>query len=91
MKVLVLNCGSSSVKFQLFEMDKEELLVSGHVSRIGSDEATLFYKVSKRRENHSVPEVRDHERAIDSILKLLVDRESGIVSDVCEIDAVGHR
>lgn len=91
MKVLVLNCGSSSVKFQLLDMDNERLLSKGIVERIGAGQARLKYQTSKGKLEKEPPGVNDHAEAIQVILDQLTDAEVGVLSSVKEIDAVGHR
>lgn len=92
MIVLVLNCGSSSVKYQLFNINEEsEVIAKGIVERIGFNDAIVNYKPTgkeKLREEMGIP---DHTVAINKIFKLLVDPEVGVIKDVKEIKAVGHR
>jgi acetate kinase len=91
MRVLVLNCGSSSVKFRLFRMEDEQLLASGIVERIGSREATLVYRVPGRDGHKEGVHADDHKQAINLVLERLSDRDLGVVHDIREIDAIGHR
>ena len=77
MKVLVINCGSSSIKYQLFDMPQENLLAKGLVEKIGEGKT-------------DVP-VASHEEGMKLIMKTLTDRDVGVVSDISRIDAVGHR
>jgi len=91
MKILVLNCGSSSVKFQLIEADKDKLIAKGIVEKIGSGSAVLRYKPINRNEIREVLEVKDHEYAIKLTLNTLTDKSRGVIKDVDEISAVGHR
>ncbi len=92
MKVLVLNCGSSSIKYQLIEMNHEaNLLAKGLVERIGMDDAILNHKPvgkEKVKETLSIP---DHQTGINKVLNALTDDEHGVIKDVHEIDAAGHR
>jgi acetate kinase len=92
MIVLVLNCGSSSVKYQLFNInEKSEVIAKGIVERIGFNNAIVNYKPTgkeKLREEMGIP---DHTVAINKIFQLLVDKEVGVIKDVKEIKAVGHR
>ncbi len=90
MKVLVLNCGSSSLKCQLIDMEKNERIMKGHYDRIGGSRSSLRFNV---RGNKTVIEhpARDFEEAISEILNLLVSKEFGAIKSFDEIGAVGHR
>jgi acetate kinase len=92
MSVLVLNCGSSSVKFQLIDMKKQRVRLKGLVEKIGSSRAILTF-TSERRKNsvRDVLEIPDHERAVRLILEILTDKERGVLTSMDEIVAVGHR
>ncbi len=90
MKILVLNCGSSSAKFQLFEIESKQVLVKGLIERIGSSGAIVRYHGYNRKLTKTV-EVFDHSAAIRRILDLIQDEEIGVIKDLTEIDAVGHR
>ena len=91
MKIFVLNCGSSSLKFQFIEADAEKLLAKGIVERIGASDAILTYKpvgkemVSQRRE------ILSHEAALSLVLELLCDAQQGVIANMSEIKGVGHR
>ena len=91
MKVLVLNCGSSSVKFRLFRMEDEQLQASGIVECIGSPEARLVYRVPRRDDRRQVVRAEDHSQAINLVLDGLTNPHHGVLEDIHEIDAVGHR
>ncbi len=91
MKILVLNCGSSSVKYQLIETDGEQVIGKGIVERIGSDEAVVRYEPAQRPEKRETRPVADHAAAIDAVLALLLDAEIGVIEDKGEIAGVGHR
>jgi len=90
MKVLVLNCGSSSIKFQLFNMDNAEVLTKGIVEKVGLEDSfiKLEYNGSKDVFDYDVPE---HTAGIEHVLELLVDQKYGTLGSLDEIDAVGHR
>jgi acetate kinase len=91
MKVLVLNCGSSSIKFQLIEMDTEEVLAKGQMEKIGSKEGISSYKPKggeKVVKNEPIP---THDVAIGAILRMLMDPEKGVLKSQKEIDGIGHR
>ncbi len=98
MKVLVLNCGSSSVKAQLIETDPEliekegeETLAKISVERIGMSASTVRYMPKGKDPFKDTLEVLEHRKAIDIILKLLCDPEKGVIKDIKEIGACGHR
>ena len=90
MKILVLNCGTSSVKFRVFNGDKMEHLIGGTIDRIGSRESSLITQVPIYEEKRISVYVRDHKQALDIILKAICNQEYGIIESVCDIDAVGH-
>ena len=90
MKVLVINCGSSSLKYQLFDMDNEEVMVKGLVERIGIEGSKLIQE--KGDDKYIIEEnMKDHTEAVSHVFDALVDKENGVISDLNEIDAVGHR
>lgn len=90
MKVLVLNCGSSSIKFQLFDMETATVLTKGIVEKIGLKSSFMKLELNgdKKKINIEVPE---HTKGIEDILNILVSKEDGALSSLEEIDAVGHR
>lgn len=90
MKILVLNTGSSSVKYQLFSMPKEEVICSGMVEKLGQQEALIHHKSSTCDIERSVV-VPDHKAALLYIVDLLLDEHHGVVTSIAEINAVGHR
>ena len=90
MKILVVNAGSSSLKYQLFDMDAGCVLAKGLCERIGIDGAVTHKRPGK--ENYkSEASLSDHRAAIELVLKLLCDPELGVISGAHEIGAVGHR
>lgn len=90
MKVLVINAGSSSVKFQLYEMPEEKVLAKGNLERIGETVSKMSY--SYDGQTHTVEKnVPDHDTAMELILQTLVGDTAGVIRDVAEIGAVGHR
>ncbi|MEW6300950.1 MAG: acetate kinase [Thermodesulfobacteriota bacterium] len=91
MKVFVLNCGSSSVKYQLFNMDDESVMAKGLVERIGSDDAVLTHRPEGRQPVKQIGPILDHTTAISKVLAVLTHQEHGVICDVSEIGAVGHR
>ena len=91
MKILVLNCGSSSIKYKLYNMDDHSVMAAGGAERIGLDEA--FVKVTlpngeKKKIMHDMP---DHKEGVNFVFCLLTDPEIGAIKSLDEIDAVGHR
>ncbi len=91
MKILVLNCGSSSVKYQLIDMDKELALAKGKVDRIGMSASVLTHKPFDRPETMISGEILDHIQAIDFVISMLLSANHGVIKDKSEINAVGHR
>ncbi|MDZ7542765.1 acetate kinase, partial [Clostridium perfringens] len=91
MKVLVINCGSSSLKYQLIDMTTEESLAQGLVERIGIEGSVLTQKVEGRDKYIVKQPMEDHKVAIKLVLDALVDIENGVISSMDEITAVGHR
>ena len=91
MKILVLNCGSSSIKYALYNMDTREVIASGGAERVGMAEAFVKVKLpngEKRKIMHDIPE---HTEGVKFIFSLLTDPEIGAIKSLNEIDAVGHR
>ena len=92
MKILVVNCGSSSLKYQVLEMTTETLLAKGIVERIGTDGSILKHeKVSTDDEFVLEAPMNDHKEAIANVIKILTDKDHGVVESMNEIGAVGHR
>ncbi|OCT12705.1 acetate kinase [Paenibacillus pectinilyticus] len=91
MNILVINAGSSSVKYQLFNMDNATVLAKGRVERIGMDSAILLHEPSGKPDFHKVDEILEHTTAIRRVLDVLVHPEHGVLASTSEIDAVGHR
>lgn len=90
MKILVINCGSSSIKYKLFEQDTSETLAQGVVARIGEKHSYLEKKTSegkKRVEAHYAT----HKESFAAIIETLLDKEEGVIKNISEIAAVGHR
>ncbi len=91
MKVLVINCGSSSLKYQVLDMTDESLLAKGLVERIGMDGSVINHtKTGKDKIVKNVP-MNDHKDAIAQVLAAIRDNEHGVIRDMSEIGAVGHR
>lgn len=90
MKILVINCGSSSLKYQLIDMENESVLAKGLVERIGIEGSILTQKANGDKYIIEQP-MNDHKDAIKLVLGALVDKEHGVISNMSEISAVGHR
>ena len=91
MKVLVINCGSSSLKYQVLDMTNESLLCKGLVERIGMDGSVITHeKIGMDKVKKEVP-MKDHKDAIEQVLAAIQDKEHGVVKSMDEIGAVGHR
>lgn len=91
MKLLVINAGSSSLKYQLYDMTDESVLAKGLVERIGMDSSILTHKPTGKEDVTEVSEILEHTTAIRKVLDKLVDPECGVLKSVDEIQAVGHR
>lgn len=91
MKTLVINCGSSSLKYQLIDMATEEAMVQGLVERIGIEGSVLVQKVEGRDKYIINTEIKDHKAAIKLVLGAIIDKEHGVIKSMEEITAVGHR
>lgn len=91
MKILVLNCGSSSLKYQLINTEDESLLAKGLVERIGIEGSVLTHKPVGKESLVIEEPMKDHEIAVKLVLNALVDEKSGVIKDASEIAAVGHR
>ncbi len=90
MKILVVNCGSSSLKYQLIDMDDEKVLAKGNFERIGEKEAFVTHKVNGEKYVIKSP-VMNHEEALKIVLEQLAHKDYAVIKDISEIDAVGHR
>ena len=93
MKILVINCGSSSLKYQLYNMDNNDVLAKGLVERIGIDGSNLQHKPAGKAKDKYVFEqpLKNHSEAIKLVMDKLVDPECGVIADLSEISGVGHR
>ena len=93
MKILVINCGSSTIKFQLINMENGEVIAKGRCDKIGYKDSNILYKNSIR--NVSLDEkpadMQDHEAGMEVLLSTLMDEKIGVIKDLSEISAVGHR
>ena len=90
MKILVLNSGSSSLKYQLIEMETETVLAKGNFERVGQNNSFLTHKVGESKHKFERP-VSNHEKAIKFVLTRLLSKQYGVIESVDEIDAIGHR
>lgn len=91
MKILIINCGSSSLKYKLIDMANEKDIIEGIVERIGLDQSRLVQKNELREKYIVEKEIKDHKEAIDIVLNTLVDSKVGVIKSIDEISAVGHR
>ncbi len=91
MKILVINCGSSSLKYQLIDSDTEQVLAKGLCERIGIDGGKFTYQIPGKEKIVKDVDQPDHKKSISLVLEALTDRENGVISDLSEIGAVGHR
>ncbi len=91
MLILVVNCGSSSVKYDLLDAEKESSLCRGAVTRIGEEASELIYEVNGKGKIEKKVVCADHHQAIEIVRDALTDPEGGVLSDVNEVVGVGHR
>ena len=91
MKILVINAGSSSLKYQLIDVESGDVIAKGLCERIGIENSKLTYKPAGKEPFELVQDMKDHTDAIKLVLDALVDEKHGVISDMSEIDAVGHR
>lgn len=91
MKILVINCGSSSLKYQLFDMDTEAVLAKGLVERIGIEGSRLKHTKTGMKAVVTETDIPNHKVAVDLVLKSLLDAEYGVLKSLDELGAVGHR
>lgn len=90
MKILVVNCGSSSLKYQLIDMETEEVMAKGYLERIGLEDSFLTHTVNGVK--HKIEKkIANHEEGIELVIEQLLDKDYGVIKDLSEIDAVGHR
>ena len=91
MYILVINCGSSSLKYQLFDSENENVLAKGLCERIGIDGSKLTHKPSGKDQYVIETPMPTHAVAVQLVLEALADKEHGVIDDVKDIKAVGHR
>ena len=91
MKILVLNCGSSSINYALYNMHTKEVMTSGGAERVGLDGAFVKVKLANGEKKQIMHDIPEHTEGVKFIFSLLTDPEIGVIKDLKEIDAVGHR
>ncbi|MBQ4352220.1 MAG: acetate kinase [Prevotella sp.] len=91
MKILVLNCGSSSIKYALYNMDDQSVMTSGGAERVGMDGAFVKVKLANGEKKQIMHDIPEHTEGVKFIFSLLTDPEIGVIKSLDEIDAVGHR
>ncbi len=91
MKILVLNCGSSSIKYALYNMDDKSVMTSGGAERVGLDGAFVKVKLANGEKKQIMHDIPEHTEGVKFIFSLLTDPEIGVIKSLDEIDAVGHR
>ncbi|MDU1043829.1 acetate kinase [Peptoniphilus rhinitidis] len=91
MKILVINCGSSSLKYQLIDMETEELMAKGLVERIGIEGSRIKHETIGKEKKTIETAMQDHKRALELVMESLTNEEYGAIKSLDEIDAVGHR
>lgn len=91
MNIFVLNCGSSSLKYKLYAMENEQVLAEGRVERIGQENAIITHQSQGKEKVSKTMPILEHTVAIRECLNLLTDPQQGVIKNVSEIDAVGHR
>ena len=91
MKILVINAGSSSLKYQLIDMENEQMLCKGNCERIGLEMGIFGHKTADGRSKNIEVPMKDHTAAFQQVKNALTDSEVGVISDLSEVSAVGHR
>lgn len=91
MKILVINAGSSSLKYQLIDMDTEAMIAKGNCERIGIEGGTFSHKTADGRKKDQKVDMSNHTEAFKLVTEALVDKEVGVIKDLTEISAIGHR
>lgn len=89
--ILVINAGSSSLKYQLIDIDSESVIAKGNCERIGIEGSFISYKPQNGDKTEKISPMKTHEDAIKLVLEALVDKDVGVISDMSSIAAVGHR
>ncbi len=91
MKILVINCGSSSLKFQLIDSETEAVIAKGLCERIGIEGSKLIYTPTGGEKQEIEEPMEDHKKAVSLVIDALTDKETGVLTSLSEINAVGHR
>ena len=91
MKILVINCGSSSLKYQLIDMENESVLAKGLCERISIDGSKLTHKPAGKDEYVVESPMPDHKVAVQLVMDALMDKDHGVITSTDEISAIGHR
>ena len=91
MKILVINCGSSSLKYQLIDSEAEQVLAKGLCERIGIEGSMFTYQKAGCDKVVTQIDQPDHKKSISIVLEALTNKENGVIADLSEIGAVGHR
>ena len=91
MKILVINCGSSSLKYQLIDSESEKVLAKGLCERIGIDASSIIHQPADKEKWKKEVDMQDHTAAVKLVIETLTDKEVGVIHSLGEIDAVGHR
>jgi len=94
MKTLVINAGSSSIKYQLFDMEGEKVLAAGLVERIGEPAGRIKHRIDPERQKQEIIqdlEIKDHRQGLMLVVDLLTDAEFGVIATATDIEAIGHR
>lgn len=90
MKILVINAGSSSLKFQLFDMENESVIAKGNCEKIGLPASFIGYKTNGNKKEVAI-KMSNHVEALENVLKILTDKNEGVIKSLSEISACGHR
>lgn len=91
MKIFVLNCGSSSIKYQLIDMSTEKMLAKGSIERVGEQNAYLKHTTVGKQPLEFTGAILNHKEGVQKVLQAMVDKEFGVIQSMVEIGAVGHR
>ena len=91
MKILVINAGSSSLKYQLIDMSNEEMVAKGNCERIGMDVGVFTHKTADGRSEKLEVRMSNHTEAFMQVKKALLDSKVGVIQDLSEVTAIGHR
>lgn len=91
MKILVINAGSSSLKYQLIDMEDEQVLAKGNCERIGMEDGIFTHKTSTGKQHWLEVDMKDHTAAFMQVKDALINPEHGVISDLNEVSAIGHR